>query len=128
MKKAVIAILLSGAIAAPAFAASESNLADADKVFNMDNAQTMELAALSSEEMEETEGAWGPWGAAAGFGIGLWSYGGYLAVGNDFSAKSALSTIGGSTLAGAWGGPMSFVRYYGASRTGGALGFAAGSL
>ncbi|MCL7930879.1 hypothetical protein [Halomonas llamarensis] len=57
MKKAVIATLLSSAIAAPAFAASENNLADADKVFNMDNAQTMELAALSSEEMEETEGS-----------------------------------------------------------------------
>ncbi|MCL7930881.1 hypothetical protein [Halomonas llamarensis] len=82
MKKAVIATLLSGAIAAPAFAASESNLADADKVFNMDNAQTMELAALSSEEMKSTEGELVPFlslGLALGTNFTARSVGGYFA-------------------------------------------------
>ncbi|NLY65038.1 MAG: hypothetical protein GX070_08825 [Alcaligenaceae bacterium] len=128
MKKAIIATLLSGAISLPAFAANGNDLADANLIFNMDNSQSMELAVLSSEEMKNTEGAFGPWGALSGLGIGAWSYGGYLAAGNSFNVRDAVLTIGGSTLAGAWGGPgLSAARYYGASRTGAAFSFGVGS-
>lgn len=89
--------------------------------FNQDD-----LALLSVQEMMATEGEWGPWGAIGGFGLGAWSYGGYLAGGGRFSWSGALGTIGGSTLAGAWGGPIGIARYYGASRTSASLGYGIG--
>jgi len=57
MKKLVIATLVSGVMSTSAFAAGDVNPADADLIFSTDDSQTMELAALSEQEMIETEGA-----------------------------------------------------------------------
>ncbi|ERP94965.1 hypothetical protein Q666_06690 [Marinobacter sp. ES-1] len=57
MKKIVIAALVSGVMSTSAFAAGDVNPADADLIFSTDDSQTMELAALSEQEMIETEGA-----------------------------------------------------------------------
>jgi len=128
MKKAIIATLLSGAISTPGFAANGNDLDDVNLIFRMDNSQSMDLAVLSPQEMNNTEGEFGPWGALTGLGIGAWSYGGYLAAGNSFNVRDAVLTIGGSTLAGAWGGPgLSAARYYAASRTGASFSFGVGS-
>jgi|GEM_PF-1360632 len=102
------------------FAAASSALADTDKavpvatafttadvasLFDKD-AQSLQLAALSAQEMRETEGAWGPWGAAIG---GLGGFGGYavttLISGSQWSwTGAATSTITGAG-AGAFAGP-----------------------
>lgn len=115
--------VLSLGLALPASAASVSNTPplqqDLAFAFGEDNTKldNSSLSLLTEQEMMDTEGDWGPWGAFAGAGLGAWSYGGYLAGGGRFSWSGALGTIGGSTLAGAWGGPIGIARYYGASRT-----------
>ena len=87
-----------------------------------------QMELLSSQEMIDTKGEYGPWGAIGGFGAGVWSYGGYLAGGGSYSWSGALATVGGSTLAGAWGGPVGIARYYGLSRTSSLFGFGVGRL
>lgn len=100
MKKAIIAILLSGSIAAPAFATSDDDLADANRVFNMDNSESLELAALSSEEMKETKGAFFP---LLGFGASMVGHFSARSLGMYYASR--VGTISGTVgLAEYFGG------------------------
>ena len=130
IKRKLAALFLVGFMAQPIWAAGEYQ---DDMAFAFGNAAVSDglgdVALLSDQEMMETEGHWGLWGAMAGFGVGSWWYGGYLAGGGQPSWTGALKTIGASTFVGAWGGPMASVaRYYGASRTGAALSYGISSL
>lgn len=111
MKKAIIATVLSGVISSPVFAASSSDLADANLIFNMDNNQTAELSALSAEEMKSTEGAVIPlFLAPIAFGgaISSWTYHGlsYLRTGSLGSSSGAAIAAGTGALGGAYTGTM----------------------
>jgi len=80
--------------------------AEVASLFESAAGQSLQLAALSAQEMRETEGAWGPWGAAIG---GLGGFSGYavgtLVSGSPWSWTGAVtSTIGGAG-AGAFAGP-----------------------
>lgn len=99
MKKAIIATLLSSAVAAPAFATSDKELEDANLVFNTDDSQAMELAALSSAEMKDTKGAVFP---LLGFGASM--------VGH-FGARSLASYY--VTRTGTIAGTVGLAEYFG---------------
>ena len=109
MKKAIIATLLSGAISVPAFAANGNDLADANLIFNMENDQSMELAALSSEEMKETQGEFLPLLAIVGAGaISSWAYHGmnYYNHGRLGSSSGAAWAAGAGMVGGLHGGGL----------------------
>lgn len=62
LKNVFIAAVLSAATVMPVFANEsqplmQDNLADANLIFETDNARPMQLAVLSQQEMRETEGA-----------------------------------------------------------------------
>ena len=79
LKSTVIAGMLAASMAAPAFANEtvaaplpQLTMQDAQTLFEQD-ANPMQLAALSSQEMKETEGAF-IWNGVIGGAIGLGSY------------------------------------------------------
>ena len=63
-----------------------------------------------------TEGEYGMPGALGGFGLGIWSYGGYLAGGGSHSWGNFGRTIAISTATGFALRPVGLGRYYFASR------------
>ena len=75
MRKLTLAVVLSTAFATTAMANEmpETGLIDAQQVFHMEDAQPMQLAMLSEQEMRETEGAI-IWNGIIGGGVGLGTY------------------------------------------------------
>jgi len=122
MKKIIFATILSGAITAPAMAASNTDLSDASSIFNVQDPQVLQLEVLSTEEMKETEGAWFTYalgGLAGMYGSGY----GYLAGGGN-SPYGFLGTVAAGGAAGLWSpisGVRSAVMTFGGAFTGGAV-------
>jgi uncharacterized protein (DUF697 family) len=92
---------LNDIVAAPAMAASNTDLSDASSIFNVQDQQVLQLEVLFSEEMKETEGAWFTYalgGLAGMYGSGY----GYLAGGAAglwspiSGVRSAVMTFGGA--------------------------------
>ena len=106
MRKLTLAVVLSTAFATTAMANEmpETGLIDAQQVFHMEDAQPMQLAMLSEQEMRETEGAVAAPGAVVG---GFMGGGQYLSscsiVGNCSAWGFGYNVISGAAL-GAIGG------------------------
>lgn len=106
-KTAAVAALLTGALSVPALANEDvpmvgNDMQDTAKVFEVTEGQSMEVAALSSEEMASTEGAWVVHAVRAGWGAigGGVSYS-VTNVGTDNFSWGGLAS---STASGAVGG------------------------
>lgn len=97
MRKLTLAVVLSTAFATTAMANEmpETGLIDAQQVFHMEDAQPMQLAVLSEQEMRETEGAvwwfapivgWTVGGGITGVAINRWQTGSWEGSGRAFGA------------------------------------------
>ncbi len=123
MKKTLLSLALSSALATPVIAASNT---DEKMVFNLDNSQSMQLAVLSQDEMQKTEGEWLPVVTRIGGGLaGMYGAGyGYLAGGgeNPFGFVGAAAT---GFAGGVWSpvtGVRSAVGTFGGAFSAGSLG------
>jgi len=126
MKSILLATALATSFAAPAFASEVPvsapvqlfSAADTQLVFAQD-AEPMQLAALSQSEMKETEGALGPWGAVGGAFVGGIGNAGYqIGAGRGWSWGSFGYAVGGGALTGFTGGAAAWyvvprVAFYG---------------
>lgn len=125
MKKIIFATILSGAITAPAMAASNTDLSNASSIFNVQDQQALQLEVLSSLEMKETEGAYLWQLAGAGFGgyAGHWGYMANSLSSNSYNFGSHMASISVGAAAGAWSPVTSIGRA--AGTLGSSVGFGA---
>jgi len=123
LKQKLMAAIVATTTAMPtmATAASGSAFSNADvaSLFDQD-AQPLQLAALSGQEMKETEGSWGLWGAVIG---GIGGFSGYtlnkVISRSKWSWTDAVLTTGGAASAGAVAGPNGVIWGFNAAWAGG---------
>jgi hypothetical protein len=112
LKSTLFAGLLAASLAVPAFANDAAvaaplpqfTAADTQMLFEQD-AEPMQLAALSSQEMKETEGAWVNFALGGAASFGMYAITNY-ATNRPITWQGSLYSIGTGALTGGMGGVL----------------------